>query len=1078
MGREPPHRSSRSEARRHNPSHRPRTRAGVHLAPSTRIEQVVDGRFQLIELAGAGSEGETWRALDLTTGATVALKLSPPHQAVHVAFGLADSVCSVNLPQLKAHGRTPGGRHYQATAWLEGDDLAHLLAVGPVPVGIVAWVGCHIARGLAALHAVCQVHGDVRPKNVRLVRAEGVYSHAVILDRLAPGQRGNLRTESPECAASGTATEGSDLYSLGCVLHWALTGRPPFDGEPSTVLALHRYAPRPALPAGVPPALGRLVFQLMDVDPDGRPASAAGVAEMLGWIAADGRTEQGGLLVSQLLPQRWPHGPLSFGGDLLCGRDREMQWLAQRALDATGGPTLLCVHGPAGIGVSRLLRWLVEAALARGMSATFGAIAGNSSDVGTPVRSFNIQVEAEAATERKARALAEELIERGGLWVLDDAQDLASADLSAAVRAVQIATAKGVRVVLVLGWHAGASGDALPQPRVQVQWLPDSALELAPLDSSAVASWVGRVSPRSDPGDAIAATGGVPARMIEWACVQAKLSRNPSASPQFGDATACIRAAGVPQSRSAELRGLLGRAGEHRGRLRAVLHAVVLSRSPLDLDDLAVAFGEQLANFEVAIALALERQVLCQGARPGQFRISTTAWQLAITESFGDSARATHTLLAQIAAIRPERTLELPHHLWRADAPVAAWTAARVAISRALDMPNYRLADELLGDVERFGEESGTLSVLDWATVLRQRATVLIHLGRSAEAETRFGELRALDLQFSPSSPEAAVTGFGWVGLAAAAEARGEYSNAAVVAEGGLARHTASSPVRAELLLMLGKGRLLMGDNAAADHAMLRAEQAFDFLGQAEGQWRAWVELALVAVYRRDVATGRKWLTAVDRVTALDPLLHARKLYIDGMLEEASGHPEEAMVRLRAAASELELMGHLRGLAGALAGQAIALRRMARFAEADQVLSAAIESRVAVGDQRGLVQTLNNLADLRVVSGRPADAVGPAQQALLIAQQLGRNIHSIFAHCTLAEAYFALGQYEMAEQSASTSLAMNGEPAARPAAAVTCLGVLAEIAARQGNHARAYELMKHAAQLQLPCGTESQSSRE
>lgn len=1078
MGREPPHRSSLPKARRRSPRQRLRSTGDTHPELAVRFERVIDGRFELVERAGSGSEGETWRALDLTNGTTVAIKLNTAHDFGEAASTSADALYSPNLPQLLAHGRSASGRRYQVTNWLAGDDLAQLLARGPLSAGFVAWVGCHVARGLAALHAICEVHGDVRPKNIRLVRHGGEFSNAVILDRLAPGQRGNLRTESPECAASGRATEASDLYALGCVLHWAITGTPPFDGEPAGVVALHRYAPRPALPDSVPGALSRLVIQLMDVDPDARPPSAAGVAELLGWIADDFSSNRDGVALARVPPLPWPQSPLSFGGALMCGREREKQWLAQRTLDSTDAPAVLCVRGPAGIGVSRLLRWLVEEAYSRGISASFGAIADSGSDVGGPIRSIDTQVEAEVAIERQARSQAEVLIGRVGLWVLDDAQALAPPDLAAAVRAVQIATAKGVRVVLVLGWIAGPSAEKPPRPNTQVHWNPENMLDLAPLDVGAVASWAERVRPGSLPADVQVATGGVPGQLVEWAKaqsrqVQALTAHQPAAGPTLRAQTRA-GASGLVS----ELRRLLILAGERRGHLRDILHAAALSRGPLDENDFSVVAGAPQSDLDAAIGLVLERQVLCLGARPGQFRVASQAWRTAITELFADSARSVHSVLARIASARSERAYEVPHHLWRADAPGAAWTSARIAIERALAVPDFRIADELLSDVEEFGDASGALSVLEWSTVLKHRASVLIHRGRPAEAESRFAELRALDMQFSPSSPESAVTGFGWIGLAAAAEARGEYSNAVALAEGGLARHSAASPVRAELLLMLGKGRLLVGDNKAAEEGMLQAERTFDFLGQTEGQWRAWIELALMAVYRRDSQVARRWLAAADRVTALDPLLRARKQYVAGMLEEASGHPDKAMGHLRKAANELEQMGHLRGLAGALAGQAIALRRLGRFAEADQVLSTAIESRIVVGDQRGLAQTLNNLADLRVVSGRPHDAIQPALQALEIAVQLGPNIHSIFAHCTLAEAYLSLGQVDLAVQSASASLAANGDPAARPAAAVTCIGVLAEAAAGQGNHAHAYELMKRAAQLQTPCGDAPQILKE
>lgn len=92
----------------------------------------------------------------------------------------------------------------------------------------------------------------------------------------------------PERVVGGAADERSDLYSLGCVAYWMLTGRPVFTGEPMAVMIHHaRTAPQPPSRTGgadIPQRLEQIVMSCLEKVPDKRPASALELWRQLGEV--------------------------------------------------------------------------------------------------------------------------------------------------------------------------------------------------------------------------------------------------------------------------------------------------------------------------------------------------------------------------------------------------------------------------------------------------------------------------------------------------------------------------------------------------------------------------------------------------------------------------------------------------------------------------------------------------------------------------------------------------------------------------------------------------------------------------
>jgi serine/threonine protein kinase len=199
-----------------------------------------------------------YRALDSTSGRSLALRVLPPRsEAAREAFATL-------LEDLRAAGRVahPGlvrvlgmveseGRAQVISELIEGYDLETALAAGPMATGRVEALGRALAATVAHVHECGLVHGSVRPSNVML--AGGAVRLA---DLGLGGLYAALGPATPYRAPETERTPASDVFSLGAVLHHALTGKPP--------------AAEPAASS----ELAALLAACLDPDPAARPTAA------------------------------------------------------------------------------------------------------------------------------------------------------------------------------------------------------------------------------------------------------------------------------------------------------------------------------------------------------------------------------------------------------------------------------------------------------------------------------------------------------------------------------------------------------------------------------------------------------------------------------------------------------------------------------------------------------------------------------------------------------------------------------------------------------------------------------------
>jgi serine/threonine protein kinase len=273
------------------------------IAIGHRFGRAVAGNYALEGLIGRGGAAEVYRARHVHLERPAAVKVLMATDSESMArFGrearLVSRLSHPNTIQIYDYGRTGDGRFYFAMELVEGLTLSHVVTLGgPLPVARVVHLLDQICGSLEEAHAAGVLHHDIKPANVMLCRRGGRCDLVKVLDFGIAGSDEEARERSrvagtpvyiaPErLCSSRTAGPRSDLYSLGALAFFLLTGRDVFEGEtPSGILTqgLSADPPSPSLLRGAPIAeeLETLVLDLLAKEPGRRPASAAEVRDRL-----------------------------------------------------------------------------------------------------------------------------------------------------------------------------------------------------------------------------------------------------------------------------------------------------------------------------------------------------------------------------------------------------------------------------------------------------------------------------------------------------------------------------------------------------------------------------------------------------------------------------------------------------------------------------------------------------------------------------------------------------------------------------------------------------------------------------
>jgi serine/threonine-protein kinase len=276
------------------------------------------GQYTLDEKIGEGAMGVVYRASHAMLRRPTAIKLLPPNRTGLVDLHrferevqLTALLTHPNTVAIYDYGRTPDGVFYYAMEFLDGVNLEDLVRQhGPQPAGRVINLLRQVCRALAEAHGLGLIHRDIKPANVILTVRGGEPDVAKVVDfglvksldpvrvdltmtmEGGPLLAGTPMYFAPEAIASPDRVEArSDLYSLGAVGYYLVTGRPLFEGGTIMELCGHHLHTTPVLPSvrlgrAVDAGLEALLMQCLAKTPAERPASALALEEALGECAA------------------------------------------------------------------------------------------------------------------------------------------------------------------------------------------------------------------------------------------------------------------------------------------------------------------------------------------------------------------------------------------------------------------------------------------------------------------------------------------------------------------------------------------------------------------------------------------------------------------------------------------------------------------------------------------------------------------------------------------------------------------------------------------------------------------------
>jgi len=277
------------------------------LAPATdhlflSFQAAVAGRYSLERELGRGGMGVVYLAREVRLDRPVAIKLLPPELAAQERLRdrfLREARTAARLSHpyiVPIHAVDEIGDFvFFVMAYVDGETLAQRVASrGSLTPADATRIVREVAWALAYAHAQGVVHRDIKPANILLERGTErsmVADFGIARQTHAAGETmvgellGTPEYMSPE-QASGEAVDGrSDLYSLGLVGFFALTGQPPFVGSSAqTVLAQQITKPAPpvaSVTAGIPSTLARVIDQCLEKDPTRRPATGEALADAL-----------------------------------------------------------------------------------------------------------------------------------------------------------------------------------------------------------------------------------------------------------------------------------------------------------------------------------------------------------------------------------------------------------------------------------------------------------------------------------------------------------------------------------------------------------------------------------------------------------------------------------------------------------------------------------------------------------------------------------------------------------------------------------------------------------------------------
>jgi serine/threonine protein kinase len=261
------------------------------------------GQYTLVRLIGEGGMGQVFLAQHVLLRRKTAVKLLPPHRPENLErfereVQRTSELTHPNTVVVFDYGRSVDGLFYYAMEYLDGIDLEQLVRKhGHQPSGRIVAILDQVCSAMQEAHARSFIHRDIKPANIMLCERGGIPDFVKVVDfglakEITPdagtstqvilGSPGYIAPE----AMTGTIGAAADLYAIGAVGYFLLTGRRVFQGKNALDVCI-QTATTPATPPSkvaahyVQPELEAVLMRCLAKAPEDRYASAADLAAAL-----------------------------------------------------------------------------------------------------------------------------------------------------------------------------------------------------------------------------------------------------------------------------------------------------------------------------------------------------------------------------------------------------------------------------------------------------------------------------------------------------------------------------------------------------------------------------------------------------------------------------------------------------------------------------------------------------------------------------------------------------------------------------------------------------------------------------
>jgi eukaryotic-like serine/threonine-protein kinase len=290
-------------------------------------QQILNGRYQLLDRIGSGGMSVVYRAKDLSLGRIVAVKV--------LQESLTDDEDFLRRFQREAHSAAnlyhpnivtvhdigqDGNNHYIVMEYIDGRTVKQLVRLQnqqgqPLPMLHALDLAIQVCAGIGYAHRANLVHCDVKSQNILVTRDDRVkVADFGIARAMSEATQHTVDSQiwgtphyfSPEQAAGQPPTPASDVYAIGVVLFELLTGRLPFLAETHTALALkHMHEPPPRASDFnplIPDQLDQILLKVLSKEPAARYRTADQLGRILNAYRESSLQNTGAVSILELTP--------------------------------------------------------------------------------------------------------------------------------------------------------------------------------------------------------------------------------------------------------------------------------------------------------------------------------------------------------------------------------------------------------------------------------------------------------------------------------------------------------------------------------------------------------------------------------------------------------------------------------------------------------------------------------------------------------------------------------------------------------------------------------------------------------